>query len=212
MTRQLDPKTVVLTFASSPSGLQLVVGSTGEATSFNRTLIQGSTNTISAPTPQTLGGVTYAFSTWSDGGAQTHVITAGTTPTTYTATYVAQSADVRVVKTGALSADGRSVTWTMNVTNDGPIAAGGVTLTDVLSTQTSFTSVTTTAGTCAYAGATRTVSCSLGSLANGGSAQVRIVAGITKAKGWVENTAQVASTTPDASTANNSSATRVKTR
>ena len=205
VTRQLDPKTVVLTFASSPSGLQLVVGSTGEATSFNRTLIQGSTNTISAPTPQTLGGVTYAFSTWSDGGAQTHVITAGTTPTTYTATYVAQSADVRVVKTGALSADGRSVTWTMNVTNDGPIAAGGVTLTDVLSTQTSFTSVTTTAGTCAYAGGTRTVSCSLGSLANGGSAQVRIVAGITKAKGWVDNTAQVASTTPDASTANNSS-------
>jgi uncharacterized repeat protein (TIGR01451 family) len=212
VTRQLDPKTVLLSFATNPSGLQLVVGSTGEATPFTRTVIQGSTNSISAPAPQTLGGVTYAFSGWSDGGAQTHVVIAGNTPGTYTATFAAQSADARVVKTGALSADGRSVTWTMNITNDGPLAANGVTLTDVLSTQTTFTSVTTTVGTCAYASGTRTVACSLGSLANGASTQIRIVAAIAKAKGWVDNTAQVASTTPDPTTANNTSATRVKTR
>jgi hypothetical protein len=37
-----------LTFQSSPSGLQLVVGSFTGATPFTRTLIEGSNNTVSA--------------------------------------------------------------------------------------------------------------------------------------------------------------------
>ena len=39
---QLDPKTVSLSFASGPSGLQLVVGSSSTATPFARTVIVGS--------------------------------------------------------------------------------------------------------------------------------------------------------------------------
>ncbi|HET6211797.1 MAG TPA: PQQ-dependent sugar dehydrogenase [Micromonosporaceae bacterium] len=85
--RRLDPKTVDLTFASNPSGLQLTVGSASGATPFTRTVIQGSTNTVSAPSPQTLGGNTYTFASWSDSGAQSHVITAPTAPATYTAAY-----------------------------------------------------------------------------------------------------------------------------
>ena len=42
---------------------------------------------MSAPTPQTLGGTSYSFGSWSDGGAQTHTITAPAAATTYTATY-----------------------------------------------------------------------------------------------------------------------------
>jgi hypothetical protein len=57
---------------------------------FTRTVIVGSTNSISATTPQSLGGTNYAFSSWSDGGAQTHNIVAPTTaPPPYTATYTA---------------------------------------------------------------------------------------------------------------------------
>ncbi|MGH7427645.1 MAG: LamG-like jellyroll fold domain-containing protein, partial [Candidatus Methylomirabilaceae bacterium] len=82
----LDPKTVVLSFQSSPSGLQLVVGSSSSATPFSRTVILGSNNSISATSPQSLGGTTYLFVSWSDGGAQTHNITAAATAS-YSATY-----------------------------------------------------------------------------------------------------------------------------
>jgi glucose/arabinose dehydrogenase/PKD repeat protein len=85
--RRLDPLTVNLTFDTVPSGLQLTVGSSSATTPFTRTVIQGSTNSVSAPTPQSAGGHNYAFGSWSDGGAQTHVITAPTTATTYRATY-----------------------------------------------------------------------------------------------------------------------------
>jgi glucose/arabinose dehydrogenase len=84
---QLQPQTVELTFATEPTGLQLVVGSTSEATPFTRTVIVGSLNSISAPTPQSHAGKQYAFLFWSDGGAQTHNIVAPASPTTYTATY-----------------------------------------------------------------------------------------------------------------------------
>jgi len=47
----------------------------------------GSTNTVSAITPQTKGKQTYSFVSWSDGGAQTHPITAPAAATTYTARF-----------------------------------------------------------------------------------------------------------------------------
>jgi PKD repeat protein/glucose/arabinose dehydrogenase len=84
---RLDPRTVVLTFQTTPGGLQLTVNSTAGKSAFNRTVIIGSKNTISANTPQTKGSKPYAFSSWSDGGAQTHEITAPATATTYTARY-----------------------------------------------------------------------------------------------------------------------------
>ncbi len=84
---RLDPKVVNLTFASSPTGLQLGVGAQTSVTPFTRTVIVGSTISMSAPSPQTLAGATYAFSSWSDGGAQSHTV-APTVPTTYTARYI----------------------------------------------------------------------------------------------------------------------------
>jgi glucose/arabinose dehydrogenase/PKD repeat protein len=84
----LQPQTVDLTFTTSPSGLQLVLNGGSAATPFTRTVIAGSTNTISAPSPQTLNGNTYGFASWSDGGAQTHVIVASSA-TTYNAIYLA---------------------------------------------------------------------------------------------------------------------------
>jgi len=87
VVRRLDPRTVDLTFLSDPPGLRLSVGAVTGETPFTRTVIVGSTTTVSAPSPQTLGGRAYAFEGWSDGGAATHVITAGATATSYAATY-----------------------------------------------------------------------------------------------------------------------------
>jgi glucose/arabinose dehydrogenase/PKD repeat protein len=84
---RLDPKTVALTFQSEPAGLQLTVGSSSETTPFSRKVIAGSKNSVSALSPQTLGGINYAFASWSDGGAQSHDIVAPDTAATYTATY-----------------------------------------------------------------------------------------------------------------------------
>ncbi|HCU50352.1 MAG TPA: sugar dehydrogenase [Micromonosporaceae bacterium] len=56
VVRRLDPKTVALTFQTSPSGLSLSVGSFTGTTPFTRTAIQGATTTVSAPSPQTHDG------------------------------------------------------------------------------------------------------------------------------------------------------------
>ncbi len=85
--RRLDPRTVRLTFASTPAGVTLTVGSFSGPAPFTREVIQGSTNTVSAPSSYTSGLQKYLFDRWSDGGAQTHVIIAPTTDTTYTAIY-----------------------------------------------------------------------------------------------------------------------------
>ena len=87
---RLDPRTVVLTFRTNPAGLKLTdlaVNSTAQAAPFSTTVVVGSNNSVSAPSPQTVNHSTYYFSSWSDGGAQSHVIVAPATNTTYIATY-----------------------------------------------------------------------------------------------------------------------------
>jgi hypothetical protein len=86
-TLRLDPRTVVLTFQTTPGGLQLTVNGISARATFNRTVIIGSTNSVSAPTPQPKGKKSYGFASWSDGGAQTHGIVAPAVATTYTARY-----------------------------------------------------------------------------------------------------------------------------
>jgi PKD repeat protein len=88
-TLRLDPQTVDLSFQTTPGGLSLVVNGTNATATFTRTVIVGSTNTISAPTPQTKGGKTYTAATWSDGGDDTHSIVAPNTAHTYTARFKA---------------------------------------------------------------------------------------------------------------------------
>jgi glucose/arabinose dehydrogenase len=110
---QLDPKTVTLSFVTSPAGLDVVVGSAAETAPFDRTVIVGSQNSISAPSPQTSGGQSYTFSSWSDGGAQSHTITAPTANRIYTATF-----------TGAPASSTRYVsdlTWTSSTNGWGPV-------------------------------------------------------------------------------------------
>jgi hypothetical protein len=89
-TLRLDPRTVLLTFRTNPGAMRVAVNGSAATATFSRTVIVGSTNTISAISPQTKGGKTYVFVSWSDGGAQTHSIVAPASPATYTARFRAQ--------------------------------------------------------------------------------------------------------------------------
>ena len=208
-TVRLDPRTVLLTFQSNPSGLRLTVGSSESVTTFTRTVIEGSTNSISAPTSQTLGGSNYSFVGWSDGGSATHNIVANASAT-YNATYQpVAAADLRLIMTG-LKTGTTTATWTLGVTNLGPNTAQNVTVTDALPSRLSF--VSASAG-CVYASSTRTVTCSTTSLGSSSSISFTVTTAITgSAGGWITNGAQVTSATFDPSTANNSSSDRVKAR
>jgi glucose/arabinose dehydrogenase len=86
---QLDPRTTTITLESQPSGLTLTADATTQTAPFTVTVIEGSTLSVSAPSPQTLDGTTYVFDSWSDGGGRSHA-TAVSTPVTLTATYQAQ--------------------------------------------------------------------------------------------------------------------------
>ncbi len=78
---RLDPQTATLTLQSDPSGLNAAAGFTTGTTPFTITAISGSSVTVSAPSPQTMGGTNYQFDSWSDGGAQTHDIVVSTART-----------------------------------------------------------------------------------------------------------------------------------
>jgi glucose/arabinose dehydrogenase len=86
---RLAPRTVVLTFKTNHPlvKLKLAVNSTARVAPFSTTVVVGSNNSAIAPSPQTINGKTYRFTSWSDGGARSHIIVAPTTNTTYTAKY-----------------------------------------------------------------------------------------------------------------------------
>jgi glucose/arabinose dehydrogenase/PKD repeat protein len=86
-TLRLDPRTVDLAFATEPPGLTLGAGQESAATPFTKTVIVGSRNSVTAPTPQSLNGSWQGFASWSDGGTRSHEIVAPAVATTYTATY-----------------------------------------------------------------------------------------------------------------------------
>jgi glucose/arabinose dehydrogenase/PKD repeat protein len=85
-TRRLDPDTVPLTLASDPPGMRLTLGAETATAPFTREVIKGSTNGIGAESPQTLGGLPYTFSSWSNAGARNHT-TVVDAATTLTATF-----------------------------------------------------------------------------------------------------------------------------
>jgi PKD repeat protein len=105
----LYPQTVDLTFDSSPSGLQLAVNTASFTTPFTRTVIKGSTNTISAPSPQTLNSVSWDFSSWSDGGARSHDIVASGSAS-YTARYVSPPKNTSLPLVSGQAREGRTLT------------------------------------------------------------------------------------------------------
>jgi glucose/arabinose dehydrogenase len=81
--RNIQPRTVAITLATVPSGLNLTVNGTAVTGPTTITSWAGWQLSLAAPTRQP----PYSFVSWSDGGAATHSVATPTAPATYTATY-----------------------------------------------------------------------------------------------------------------------------
>lgn len=118
-------------------------------------------------------------------------------------------ADVAITKNASPDPvnQGTNLTYSLQVTNNGPAVAQNVTVSDPLPAQVTFTSVSTTQGTCTYTAATTTVSCSLGSLSVGNLAiiTINVAASTFSSATLATNTATVSSTTGDPNLVNNTS-------
>ena len=106
---RIDPQIVTITLASNPTGANVGIDEIAGATPLTKQAVIGSTNSISATTPQTIGGSTYTFSSWSDGGAQAHNIVTPATDTTYTATFTKQTSGTFGTTTIGASIDTASI-------------------------------------------------------------------------------------------------------
>ncbi len=101
------PHKVNVTFVTEPAGLSVNVSGIGHVTPYVLDTLTGFQHVIAAPS-QTQGSVNYTFGSWSDGGAQSHTITAGEVAATYTAAYqgiatVTASPGGTTILTGTLS-------------------------------------------------------------------------------------------------------------
>lgn len=115
---------------------------------------------------------------------------------------IPHQADLAITKTD--SPDplivGNNLTYAIEVTNNGPSDATGVTVTDVLPVGVTFVSATSTQGSCTETACT--VTCELGSLADGTSATVEIVV-TTMTVATITNTVNVTGNECDPNMANN---------
>lgn len=113
------------------------------------------------------------------------------------------SADLSVTKSGAPDpiVVGNELTYTITVRNNGPHDATGVVVTDTLPGAATFDSVRTTQGTCAAE--PPMITCSVGTLANGGAAAITVTVRPTR-EGTLTNTVSVRANEADATSANNS--------
>lgn len=85
----LRPTLTNLTLATTPvNGMTLSLDGSPVTSPNPFTAVVGMHRTLAAAASQVINGVTYDFSSWSDGGAATHVITVPNATTTYTARYV----------------------------------------------------------------------------------------------------------------------------
>jgi hypothetical protein len=164
-------------------------------------VIEGSRHTISAPATQSLGGVTYAFRSWSDGGARVHDISAASAAT-YTAEYGVVSADLALTSS-ATRGGGIGLTFFLRVRNNGPPRAHSVVLTATLPRQVSLNHVA--GSSCTFNPATDFLRCPLRSIGAGKLRVVRVYTWLTSFPPSVVSDARVRSSTADPKPANNHS-------
>jgi glucose/arabinose dehydrogenase len=75
-----------LTLNTVPAGLTITLDGQPFTAPLTADSVVGVQRDIGVVSPQTAGGKTYSFTSWSDGGAATHSVTTPSTNTTYTAT------------------------------------------------------------------------------------------------------------------------------
>jgi uncharacterized repeat protein (TIGR01451 family)/fimbrial isopeptide formation D2 family protein len=114
------------------------------------------------------------------------------------------TADIAIEKTGPTSVvSSTAITWSLKIKDNGPSPAQDVTVEDPLPGGVTLTHAAATQGGCQTAGSVLT--CDLGTLADGATAEVTVTATVTATSGTLQNTAKVSALEPDPEPANNSS-------
>ena len=127
------------------------------------------------------------------------------TNTTCGISVAAAQSDVSIAKSGPASvAQHTNIAYTLTVMNAGPSPAANVIVGDILPAGTVFVSAAPSPAGSSCSG-TSTVSCSLGTMAIGGSATIVLIVVSPSSSGTVVNTATVTSDTLDTNLANNTS-------
>ncbi len=123
VTRDVLPKKVNLTFASTPTGRNLVVAGTTYTAPVTLTSWEGHTINVDAPAQTDGSGASWVFQTWSDGGAATHSFATPASATTYTATFAQSAAPVGLVAAyGLNSSSGLGVVDSSGRGNGGTVS------------------------------------------------------------------------------------------
>lgn len=106
VARRLDPATVEITLSSDPAGRTLTANDKTAAAPFICTVIKGSQTTVSAAARETVGGTTFLFDSWSNGGpaAQTFIADAARSLTARYTTVAAPAPGPAPPATGVLPA------------------------------------------------------------------------------------------------------------
>src|SRR5690606_10151133 len=135
-TTTVYPRKVDLSLSTSPAGLPLFLDGVQLSTPIAYDTLVGFQHVVSAPATACVGGTTYSFSGWSDGGAATHSVTVPTQNTAVVAQYTptAQSCSSLpsaglVLKlesdTGVVSSNGVVQSWTDQSASGVILSAGG---------------------------------------------------------------------------------------
>jgi large repetitive protein len=156
----------------------------------------------STPPASTIDNTATVASSTTDTNGNNNTSTASTT--------ISAQADVSITKTAPTAAGaGTNLTYTISVANGGPSNAANVSWTDVLPPETTFVSATQNTGPAFGCTTGATITCSIATLASGATATFTVIVQVAPATPLgtqITNAATVSSQTPDANTANNTSA------
>jgi uncharacterized repeat protein (TIGR01451 family) len=200
---------------SLPRGLTFVSASDG--CSFASGKVTCTVDSLAAGAAQTFEVVTRVASSVTSAIQNTATVTSDTRdPDTSNNTSTARvpvgpEADLSITKLPSVDSAlvGQQLFYTVVVRDNGPSDASGVTITDVAGAGLTLLSAQASQGSCTIAGSTLT--CRLGAIADGGTAQV-LVSARADAAGQLVNGATVAGNQPDPSPRNNRTTTTVPGR
>jgi glucose/arabinose dehydrogenase len=126
LSRDVKPRKAMITLATDPAGLQLLLDGQPVVTPFTFLGVVGIQRTLEAPTPQTVAGGALQFVSWSDGGGRAHVLATPASDTTYTAAFAAghqlSIADTSVVE-GNSATRNAVFTVTLSAPATSPVSA-----------------------------------------------------------------------------------------
>ena len=112
------PLTSVVRIESNVTNAQLTLDGMPITAPFSFTGVEGVIRTLGVVTPQTSGGTSYEFVSWSDGGAATHEITTPNADTTFTSLFQPAASNI-VFSDNFESANGWTLTGGANTATTG---------------------------------------------------------------------------------------------